>query len=164
MAKTVSTQKGLELELQRRINLALNGGAKTAVENCLKKHIQEDVLDVYQPKVYERRGQGEGALEADSSVVSSVREHVLTVKDIGVPNESAVGGQYKTGTNTPLSGATFEVKAPDGTVKNIWGSPPDAAYLHPRPFVANTAKEIADGNSAVHGEIVKAIKEQFPDN
>ena len=27
MAKTVSTQKGLELELQRRINLALNGGA-----------------------------------------------------------------------------------------------------------------------------------------
>lgn len=56
MAKTVSTQKGLELELQRRINLALNGGAKTAVENCLKKHIQEDVLDVYQPKVYERRG------------------------------------------------------------------------------------------------------------
>ena len=47
MAKTVSTQKGLELELQRRINLALNGGAKTAVENCLKKHIQEDVLDVY---------------------------------------------------------------------------------------------------------------------
>lgn len=103
MAKTVSTQKGLELELQRRINLALNGGAKTAVENCLKKHIQEDVLDVYQPKVYERRGQGEGALEADSSVVSSVREHVLTVKDIGVPNESAVGGQYKTGTNTPLA-------------------------------------------------------------
>lgn len=50
MAKTVSTQKGLELELQRRINLALNGGTKTAVENCLKKHIQEDVLDVYQPK------------------------------------------------------------------------------------------------------------------
>mgnify|MGYP001081507266 CR=1 FL=1 len=151
MAKTVSTQKGLELELQRRINLALNGGAKTAVENCLKKHIQEDVLDVYQPKVYERR--------ADSSVVSSVREHVLTVKDIGVPNESAVGGQYKTGTNTPLAEMVEK-----GDVKNIWGSPPDAAYLHPRPFVANTAKEIADGNSAVHGEIVKAIKEQFPDN
>ena len=83
MAKTVSTQKGLELELQRRINLALNGGAKTAVENCLKKHIQEDVLDVYQPKVYKRRGQGEGALEADSSVVSSVREHepIALLKD-----------------------------------------------------------------------------------
>ena len=159
MAKMVSTQKGLELELQRRINLALNGGAKTAVENCLKRHIQEDVLDVYQPKVYERRGQGERALEADSSVVSSVREHVLTVKDIGVPNESAVGGQYKTGTNTPLAEMVEK-----GDVKNIWGSPPDAAYLHPRPFVANTAKEIADGNSAVHGEIVKAIKEQFPDN
>ena len=30
--------------------------------------------------------------------------------------------------------------------------------------VYDTAKEIADGNSAVHGEIVKAIKEQFPDN
>ena len=32
MAKMVSTQKGLELELQRRINLALNGGAITAAE------------------------------------------------------------------------------------------------------------------------------------
>lgn len=159
MAKTVSTQKGLELELQRRINLALNGEVKTTVENCLKKHIQEDVLDVYQPKVYQRRGQTEGALEADSSVVSGVREHVLTVKDIGVPNESALGGHYKTGTNTPLAEMVEK-----GDVKNIWHSPADAAYLHPRPFVANTAKEIADGNSAAHTEIINAIKKQFPDN
>ena len=67
--------------------------------------------------------------------------------------------KVETGTNTPLAEMVEK-----GDVKNIWGSPPDAAYLHPRPFVANTAKEIADGNSAVHGEIVTAIKEQFPDN
>lgn len=158
MAKTVTTLNSLEREVARRINIALNGEAKTVVEDCLKKHIKEDVLDVYEPKVYTRRGQEVGALEADSSIQSSVRDCTLTVKDVAVPNEQQFEGtQYNNGTNTPLA-EMIEY----GKVQNVWHSPPDAAYLHPRPFVENTKKEIK-GNSAIRKDIKTAIRKQFPD-
>ena len=50
---TVTTLKGLELEMQRRINRALRGEVANEVEKCVQKHVQQDVLSKYEPVEYE---------------------------------------------------------------------------------------------------------------
>ena len=58
MAKTVNSIAALQKEMQRRINIALEGEAKQVVEDTMKKHVQDDVLGAYEPVMYERRGSG----------------------------------------------------------------------------------------------------------
>lgn len=41
MAKTVNSIAALQKEMQRRINIALEGEAKQVVEDTIKKHVQD---------------------------------------------------------------------------------------------------------------------------
>ena len=80
MAKTVNSIAALQKEMQRRINIALEGEAKQVVEDTIKKHVQDDVLGAYEPVMYERRGSG--GIDDETNIKSTVRDHVLTVKDV----------------------------------------------------------------------------------
>ena len=76
----VSTKAALEREFKKRINQALGGKCKDEVEKCLKKHIEKDVMQTYQPKEYNRRESN--GLEADENIKSTVYANTLTVKDV----------------------------------------------------------------------------------
>lgn len=160
MAKTVSSLSSLEKEVSRRINIALNGDIKDSVEKCFEKHIQDDVLSAYSPKVYERRGSD--GIEGKENIQSTVRDRVLTVKNVATLEGPRISG-YK----ASRASSTEFSKLLEGQgkgVANIWGSPSSAGYLKPRRFVSNTKEEISNPGSKVHQEIIKAIKDQFPES
>lgn len=157
MAKTVSTVRGLENEVQRRINIALHGDAADAVKECLQKHVESDVLGVYSPKEYERRGAG--GLEGEGNIKATVRDKVLTVKDVATIEGPRIPG-YEASTSSQTEFAKL-IEGYGKGVANPWGARP-GAWMKPRPFVTNAKAEVANGNSNVHKRIVKAVKNQFP--
>ena len=160
MAKTVSSLSSLEKEISRRINVALNGEVKESVEKCFEKHIKDDVLSAYSPKVYERRGSG--GIEGKENIQSTVRDRVLTVKNV-----ATLEGPRIKGFEASHASSTEFSKLLEGQgkgVANIWGSPSSAGYLKPRRFVTNTKDEVSNPGSKVHKEIVDAIKSQFPES
>ena len=159
MAKTVSSLSSLEKEISRRINVALNGDIQDSVEKCFEKHIHTDVLSAYSPKVYERRG--ESGIEGKENIQSTVRDRTLTVKNV-----AKLEGPRIEGFKASKASSTEFSKLLEGQgkgVANIWGSPSSAGYLKPRRFVSNTKEEISNPGSKVHQEIIKAIKDQFPE-
>ena len=135
----VSTKAALERELKKRINQALGGKCKDEVEKCLKKHIEKDVMQTYQPKEY------------------NVYANTLTVKDIAeiappiVPGYAPKGGRD--------GGLTQLVEQ---GVYNLFHEPSGTPFIEPRPFMTNTKEEVARPTSAVHKAIVKAVKDEFP--
>lgn len=158
MAKTVSSLASLEKEVARRINIALNGEVKEIVEECFEKHIQDDVLGAYNPKVYERRG--DVGIEGKNNIVSTVRDRTLTVKNIAKLEGPRIDGYSPSRASSTEFSKLLEGEG-DG-VANIWGSPSNAGYLKPRRFVTNTKNEISNSSSRVNRKIKKAIKNQFP--
>lgn len=158
MAKMVGSLAELDKEVRRRIDIALNGEIKDAVEDCMKEHVQRDVLSAYRPKVYERRG--EGGIEGKGNIESTVKDGLLTVKNVAKLEGPRVPG-YEASTAT-RTGLAQLLEGQGKGVANIWGSPSGAGYLKPRPFVSNTKQDVVSGKT--HGKIVKAIKKQFPGN
>lgn len=154
MAKTVNTLVGLEKEMQRRINIALNGGVKDATEMCLKKHVQTDVLAKYSPVLYERRGSG--GIDDPANIKSTVRDRVLTVKDV-----APLEGPRIPGYSASHASQTEFAKMLEGGVANPWGG--RGTWVKPRPFVSRAKEEVVNPGSAVHGKILKEIKKQFPE-
>ena len=158
MAKTVSSLSSLEKEMQRRINQALEGGVKTEVEMCLKKHIQSDVLAKYEPVMYERRSGG--GIDDPANIKSTVRDKVLTVKDV-----ASLEGPRLPGYSASRASQTEFAKLLEGQgkgVANPWGGR-NGAWTKPRPFVTNAKEEIMRENSMAHKRILKEIKKQFPE-
>ena len=158
MAKTVSSLAELDKEARRRIDVALNGEVKNVVEDCMKDHIQRDVFAAYTPKVYERRG--DSGIEGEGNIESTVKDGLLTVKNVAKLEGPRVPG-YTASTATQ-TGLAQLLEGQGKGVANIWGSPSSAGYLKPRPFVTNTKRDVASGKA--HGQIVRAIKKQFPGN
>lgn len=158
MAKTVSSLSSLEKEISRRINIALNGEVKDAVEKCLEKHIEQDVLSAYKPKVYKRRG-GSG-IEGKGNIVSTVRDRTLTVKDVAKLEGPRIDGYSPSNASSTEFSKLLEGEG--NGVANIWNSPSNAGYLKPRRFVTNTKQEVSRSGSRVNEQIKKAIKNQFP--
>lgn len=158
MAKTVSSIAALQKEMQRRINIALEGDIKNEVEGCLKKHIQQDIMNAYEPVMYERRSSG--GIDDETNIVSTVRERELKVRDVAKLEGPRIDGYTASG-----SSATEFSKLLEGYGKGIanpWGSR-YTRWRKPRPFITNTKEEIARPNSQANARIKKAIKKQFPE-
>ena len=151
----VSTKAALERELKRRINQALGGKCKDEVEQCLKKHIEKDVMQTYQPKEYNRRESN--GLDAEANIKSTVYANTLTVKDIAeiappiVPGYTPKGGRDGGLTQLVEQGAY-----------NLFHEPSGTPFIESRPFMTNAKEEVARPTSAVHKAIVKAVKDEFP--
>lgn len=158
MAKTVNSIAALQKEMQRRINIALEGEAKQVVEDTMKKHVQDDVLGAYEPVMYERRGSG--GIDDETNIKSTVRDHVLTVKDVAPLEGPRVPGYIAS-----RASQTEFAKLLEGYGKGIadpWGSR-YTNWRKPRPFVTNAKEEVARSNSRANAKIKKAIKKQFPE-
>lgn len=158
MAKTVNSLASLQKEVQRRINVALEGEAKQATEECLKKHIQNDVLGAYEPVMYERRGAG--GIDDEANIKSTVRDHVLTVKDVAKLEGPRVPGYSASGASQTEFSKLLEGYGKG--IANPWGSQ-YTNWRKPRHFMTNAKEEVARPNSRVNAKIKKAIKNQFPE-
>ena len=121
----------------------------------MKKHIEKDVIQTYQPKEYNRRESN--GLEADANIKSTVYANTLTVKDVAeiappiVPDYAPKGGRDGGLTQLVEQGAY-----------NLFHEPSGTPFIEPRPFMTNAKEEVARPTSAVHKAIVKAVKDEFP--
>lgn len=149
MAKSCTTFTSLNKEVMRRVNVALRGDVNKIVRKKLEKHIRSDVLKTYTPKVYERRGAD--GIEGENSIVSSVENGVLRVRNEAKPEAPRLPGNPVTGGRTALA------KLIEKGAHNPWNNV-GYVWTKPRRFVSNTQQEINQAPDA----ILKAIEKQFP--
>lgn len=96
---------------------------KNTVIDTGKRHVQEDVYDVYDPVVYQRSGELKNNWEVEE-----------TVDGIAVFNDRQEDG--KSIADTVEYGRNYDY---------------DFEYSHtPRPFVENTRQELSKGNKLAH--------------
>lgn len=108
--------------------------------------------------VYERRSSG--GIDDEANIKSTVRDHVLTVKDV-----APLEGPRVPGYTASRASQTEFAKLLEGYGKGIadpWGSR-YTNWRKPRPFVTNAKEEVARSNSRANAKIKKAIKKQFPE-
>lgn len=98
--------------------------AKTVVKT-MQKHIQDDVYDVYEPTIYERKGYQGGLIDEDNIEVTMQDDNTLSVENIRFDGDREVAEIVETGENYTYS---FEYSGV------------------PRPFTENTRKEFRETN------------------
>lgn len=154
---TVDTLSQLKAEMQKRINQSLNGNVRTIVKKCVHEHAQNDVLATYEPKEYKRRS----TLGIDSSrnIVGEVKDNTLTVSDVAQIAPPIVDGYTPSG--DPDNGLPQLIEQ---GAYNLFHKPEGTPYIEPRPFMTNAKKEVATPGAKAHDDILKAIKDKFPDN
>lgn len=128
---TFKNMKDLEKYINAQAKKAMNQGnaVKKVVMDTGKKHVEEDVYRVYQPKVYERSG--ELATSWDSSPTSDGIEIFNTREDDGkyIPEVIETGQNYD---------YDFEYRG------------------KPRPFIENTRREL-DGSKKLTEALEKDL-------
>jgi hypothetical protein len=107
----------------------------------VKKHIQDDVYDVYSPKEYERKHYLENSLIG--STQSNNDSILLTIEhdENLMPYNSVVDG-------SPVDGNDVAYWIENGLIYPLWGTTDENGnpyeYLKPRPYMKNAEKEILE--------------------
>lgn len=135
----------LEKELLSKANATLKDNVFQDAKGKLVSHAQSDILDVYNPKMYERKSSG-GIDDPENVIYEETGENEITVMNIAEPSPSVLGTPF-----TPNSKTVFSQWINDGEVYPLWGNAP---YTEERPFVDNATEEIKSTKSHV-----KAMKE-----
>lgn len=78
-SKSFYKLNGLQTEIMRRANKALNNEIKDYVVDELKSRIQKDVYRDYSPAMYDRREDNGGLLDDRTSIQSEVYSRTLRV-------------------------------------------------------------------------------------
>lgn len=115
--------KELERYINEQAKKALQNGkhVKNTVIETGKKHVDKDVYSVYTPKIYERSG-----LLKESWDVKNTDDGI-TVFNTRTDGEKYIPETIEYGINYDYSGYGY-------------------AYEQPRPFIAETHKELKDSN------------------
>lgn len=98
--------------------------AKTVVKK-MQKHIQEDVYDVYDPVMYERKGYNGGLIADDNIEITVVDDNTISVENIRFDGDREVAEIVESG------------------MGYIFDFPYNGV---PRPFTENTRKELQETN------------------
>lgn len=148
-------------QVQKHLNTVLHKALQITtfigIRDVMLEHIEEDVYGAYGPTTYYRR-EFDGGLGDPSYIIDMVEDTpygvTLTVEDIAFADEYYTwDGETKTSRNygkklTPIietGGGDFgydiirEMKKAKIKPKDGYGS-----YSEPRPFIANTRKELRD--------------------
>lgn len=95
------------------------------------RHVEEDVLDIYTPKIYERRNMD--GIDDPDNIVGTVENMELEVENI-TPFASGYGTWNK---GVGLTELINEGNSTSGFFYDYYGE-----FNRPRPFIDNTADEI----------------------
>lgn len=116
------------------------------VKDIELEHIQDDVLNVYTPKIYERRGHG--GIDDPENIVGEVNNMRLTID-----NKTKFNDGY--GTYSHGDGLADLINGGDGTCGYYYDYPGE--FQLPRPFLDNTEYEIERTNR-VDDALVKGMR------
>lgn len=98
--------------------------AQKAVKT-MQKHVQTDVYDKYEPKMYDRKGYQGGLIDEDNIEVSMIDDNTVSIENIRFDGDREVAEIVETGQGYTYS---FEYSGV------------------PRPFTENTRKELQETN------------------
>lgn len=124
---TFNSLNELEAYLNGKIGKALSGEVSTVARETMSDHVMSDVYSKYQPSEYQRTGN----LYKDIST-RMIDNNTLEVQDVAQDEET--GRQYAAVVEYG-QGYTWQ----DSRIYQM--------QPFPRPFVENTAKELADGKA-----------------
>ena len=95
------------------------------------RHVEEDVLDIYTPKIYERRSMG--GIDDPDNIVGTVENMELEIENI-TPFASGYGTWNR---GVGLAELINDGNSTSGFFYDYYGE-----FNRPRPFIDNTADEI----------------------
>ena len=114
------------------------------------RHVEEDVMDVYTPKIYERRGMGMGGIDDPDNIVGTVENMELEVENI-TPFASGYGTWNK---GVGLAELINDGNSTSGFFYDYYGE-----FNRPRPFLDNTADEI-ENTDDVENALAKGLNKR----
>lgn len=101
------------------------------VEEIELRHVEEDVFDVYKPKIYERRDSG--GIDDPDNIVGTVQNMELEVENIT---------PFASGYGTWNRGVGLTELINDGNSTSGYFYDYSGEFNQPRPFLDNTIEEI----------------------
>ena len=129
---------------------------KEEIITTIKEHINNDVYDVYNPEVYNRKHYLEnslvGKLYTTSSGVELTVEHDENKMNY---NSLVTGGD--------VSGNAVAKWIERGQIYPLWGDDSEYTYLEPRPYMKNSYNELKQENVIPH-VVKKALKKRKIDS
>lgn len=137
--------KELRKHIEKSINNALENEVFETVRKTEIQHIRDDVLNVYSPKIYDRR-EFDGIDDPQNIVHKLIKNGTLEVENIT---------QFNPGYETENHGLGLVklIEYGHGTSGYFYDYPAPGGFTKSRPFVANTKEEIKQTKSHV-----KALK------
>lgn len=137
-------------DVQKSINKSLENEVMDAVRDVELSHIERDVLNVYSPSIYKRRGSG--GIDDVRNIVGTVKDGKLTVENVTPFNEDY-------GTRNKGTGLAYMINE-GGNSKHdydfgFWTV--EAPYSRPRPFIDNTIEEL-DKTEIIEDALAKGMK------
>lgn len=118
------------------------------VKNIELRHIEEDVLSIYSPKIYQRRDMG--GIDDPDNIIGEVHNMQLEVDNVTEFNDDY--GTYNHGT-----GLADLIN--DGESRNGFYYDYPGEFTKPRPFIDNTIDEIEHTDS-VEDALAKGLKKR----
>ncbi len=112
------------------------------------QHIEDDVLGVYSPKIYQRRGIG--GIDDPDNIVGCIEDMQLVVDNVA---------RFNDGYGTYNHGVGLADLINDGSGKNGAFYDYDGEFTRPRPFLDNTIEEIEHTDS-VEDALAKGLRKR----
>ena len=137
--------KQLKKHIEKCINDSLENEVLETVKKIELSHIKEDVFDVYSPSIYERRSNS--GIDDPENIVGDITQNGV----LELENVTKFNPEYET-ENQGL-GLVKLIEYGHGESGYFYDYPASDSFTDPRPFIANTKKEIKETKSHV-----KAIK------
>lgn len=136
-----TTLKELFAQIEQKINDTLQDEVKDKIKEFELKHIESDVYDKYEPKMYSRRRENDGLLDGENIKGELVSNGVLVVTNETMANPDLPNGRQSKNSGeylTPIieSGQGYNDNFPDT------GDYLGRYYKVPRPFIENTRQEL----------------------
>lgn len=137
-------------DVQKSINKSLKDEVMEAVREVELKHIQDDVLDVYSPSIYNRRGSG--GIDDVRNIVGTVKDGRLTVENETPFNEAYGSRNHGTGLAYMINEGGNSEHDYDYGFRGM-----EAPYAEPRPFIESTIEEL-DKTEIIEEALARGMK------
>ena len=137
-------------DVQKSINKSLKNEVMDAVKEVELKHVERDVLSVYTPSIYERRGSG--GIDDDKNIIGTVKNGRLTVENVTPFNEDYRSRNRGTGLGYMINEGGNSEHDYEFGFRTI-----EAPYSYPRPFIDNTIEEL-DKTEVIEDALARGMK------
>lgn len=148
MKKAYNDVNALLKDLRADIEDTLMSEVLDEVKEIELRHVEEDVLSTYSPKIYKRRGAG--GIDDANNITGKVEDMQLIVDNITPFND---------GYNTYNHGIELSDLINAGEKRSGYYYDFDGDFTQPRPFIDNTIDEIEQTDS-VEKALAKGLRKR----